>query len=149
MKISAIYSLLMAISFISCSYKIKPLDYGNDICAYCKMELADKHFGAEILTKKGKIYIFDSFECMINFKKSFPVNNNEIDKIVVSDASKEGILIDAYTALYLHSFNFPSPMGAYLSAYSDENGFNEFQQKYSGSKWNYAQATDSVLNKHF
>lgn len=145
-KIGSLIFALLVIIFASCSHEIKPLEYGNDNCAYCKMQLADKHFGAEIMTKTGKIYIFDSFECMTNFKKSYFTDEREIAKIVVVDASNEGNLIDAHAALYLHSYNFPSPMGAYISAFGNENGFNEFQKKYQGTRWDYAQATDSVLN---
>jgi len=149
MKTLAISCWLFAIGFISCTNDIKPLAYGNASCANCKMLLADKHFGAEILTKTGKIYVFDSFECMVNFKNEYLTDESQIDKIVMADASKEGSLIDARSALYLHSRNFPSPMGAYISAFADENSFTEFKSKYPGSKWSYSQATDSVLNKNY
>ena len=33
----------------------------------CKMTLVDKKFGAEVVTKKGKVYKFDDLNCMIKF----------------------------------------------------------------------------------
>jgi len=41
------------------------IEYGQDICAFCKMIIADPRFGAEVITKTGKVYKFDSVECMV------------------------------------------------------------------------------------
>jgi len=52
---------------LSCSTGSQPINYGKDNCDFCKMTIMDQKFGTEIVTKKGKIYKFDSDECMRNF----------------------------------------------------------------------------------
>ena len=62
-------SLLLLV--FSCNVSPKPIDYGSDGCHFCKMTIVDKVHAAEIVTKKGKVYMFDATECMINFRKDF------------------------------------------------------------------------------
>ena len=57
------------ISFItSCTTKPQPIKMG-DACDFCIMGVADNRFGAELITKKGKIYKFDDIHCLIGFIK--------------------------------------------------------------------------------
>lgn len=123
---------LMVFMLASCSIDPEPLNYGKDQCDHCRMTIMDNKFGAEIITKKGKIYKFDAAECMINFVKQGKINEDEISKYVVIDASKPGQFTDAKTATYLVSENFPSPMGADLSAYENKTDAENFQKNYQG-----------------
>jgi copper chaperone NosL len=64
--------LLLAISIIviACSIKPEPLQFGMDACYTCKMTLMDNKYGAELVTRKGKVYKFDDINCMLNFYHS-------------------------------------------------------------------------------
>ena len=126
--------ILMAITlvFTSCSIDPEPLNYGKDQCEHCRMTIMDNKFGAEIITKKGKIYKFDAAECMIRFVKEGKVNDGDVSKYLVIDASKPANFINAKDAVYLISDNFPSPMGADLSAYGSRTDAENFQKQYSG-----------------
>ena len=102
------------IQFISCSTEPKPIEYHVDQCAECKMNISDQRFGAELVTKKGKIYKYDAAECMIRAVKV--AGDSEFAHILVTDFKQPTQFIDATTATFLVSELRPSPMGANLSA---------------------------------
>lgn len=113
------YALTIVLLFClsSCEVGPEPIQYNYDECAYCKMKISDVRFGAEIVTKKGKIHKYDSAECLVRTynedqKKDFAY-------IIVTDFSRPHNLIDAASATFLISKNQPSPMGGDLSAYED------------------------------
>jgi len=89
------------------------------------MLIVEKKHGGKIVTKKGKIYKFDSIECMIGFTADF--EKFPIQKVSVIDYNNPGVLIDANQATFLKSKNIPSPMGAFLSAIKDRKVATEIQ----------------------
>ncbi len=103
----------------SCQISPKPISYGSDGCHFCSMTIVDKQHAAQYVTQKGKAYSFDATECMMNQLKE--VNKEEIVLFLVNDFSVPGELVDATEATYLISRNIPSPMGAYLSAFKNED----------------------------
>jgi copper chaperone NosL len=96
------------------------------------MTIVDNKFAAEIVTNKGRVYKFDAAECMIKYIKSGKIKEEDIKSRFVTDASKPGEFVDATTASYLISENFPSPMGANLSAFGSKSDAEKFQKDYSG-----------------
>ena len=141
------FTFLLPVLFLlsSCEVKTQPLNYGKDACQYCKMSIMDKKFGAEIITVKGKIYKFDSAECMIRFvKNANVVQLNDIESYWVADFSQQGNLINAKDAFYLHSLSLPSPMGGFLTAFSSENELNKIKANNNGDVWSWQQAFEQM-----
>ncbi len=125
----------------SCSVEPAPIQYGDDHCNFCDMTVVDKTHAAEYTTKKGKSYVFDAIECMVNQMKQ---KNNE-DKmafILVADYSHPGTLIDAKTATFIITPEIKSPMGANISALPDTKTAQELQVKYGGELYNWEQLKD-------
>jgi copper chaperone NosL len=124
----------LAILFItgSCTISPEPINFGTDQCEHCRMTIVDNKFGAEIITIKGKIYKFDAAECMIRYVKTGKINDADVKDYLVVDASKPAHLTDAKKVVYLISENFPSPMGANLSAYANRSDADAFQKNYQG-----------------
>ena len=59
--------VLMTLLFSSCSDKGPiPIKLNKDNCSYCKMTISDGQFSCEIITSKGRTYMFDDIDCMIN-----------------------------------------------------------------------------------
>lgn len=129
--ITLILSMFMSM-LISCTTDPEPINYGTDQCDHCRMTIVDNKFGSEIITKKGKVYKFDAAECMVRFMKEGKIKEEDIETRLVTDASKPGQFINANEAVYLISENFPSPMGANLSAYGSRSDAEKFQKDYSG-----------------
>jgi copper chaperone NosL len=123
---------LMLIAGLSCSTDPEPINFGAEQCSLCKMNISDSKFGAEIVTKKGKIFKYDAVECMLNAVSMDKVPAGDIAGYYAVDASNPKQLFDAVTAFYLISEKFPSPMGADLSAFSKRTGAEEFQKQFGG-----------------
>lgn len=105
------------------------LGYGVDACHSCKMILARKGFGAERITAKGRVYKFDSMECLLeDLKRSAQPG----DRYFAVDFSRPEFLAPVENALFLQSASIPSPMGANLSAYSFDDSARAFQMRNGG-----------------
>ena len=119
----------------SCNVGPEAIDYGNDGCKFCKMTIVDKVHGAEIVTKKGKVYKFDATECMINFTNEF--DTSEIKLYLSNNYTEPEVLIDATQATFLISKNIPSPMGAFLSAFKNKADAEKFQADKGGTLYTW------------
>jgi len=83
------------------------------------MTVVDKTHAAQYVTKKGKAYMFDAIECMVN-ELDKDQSEDKMSFLLVADYANPGSLIDAKTATYLISEKIKSPMGANLSAFSSK-----------------------------
>jgi copper chaperone NosL len=124
--------LIVSSIILSCSTGPETINFGSDQCDHCRMTIVDNKFAAEIVTIKGRVFKFDAAECMIMYIIEEKIKEDEIKGKYVTDASKPGSFIDAVKAHYLISENFPSPMGANLSAYGSMNDAETFHKQYSG-----------------
>jgi copper chaperone NosL len=103
---------------VACSVEEVEIDYGKDDCAFCKMKIVDKKFAAEIVNEHGKAFKFDAIECMLRFIKMDMIDKRSISLMFVSTFTNENEFIKAEDASYVISQDIPSPMGAFLSAYT-------------------------------
>ena len=112
-----LYLLMTSIFFGACSSGPKPISYGEENCSFCSMTIMDNKHAAEIITQKGRVYTYDSIECMIRSVDSF---EGEIKSLLVMDFNNPGTFIDATASTFLVSPELPSPMGANLSAFTSD-----------------------------
>ncbi|HWA05217.1 MAG TPA: nitrous oxide reductase accessory protein NosL [Ignavibacteria bacterium] len=130
-----IFVLLLAVMGFTnsaCSTDPEEINFGVDQCSLCRMNISEHRFGAEIVTKKGKIFKYDAAECMFNALSLGNVNYNDAAGFYVVDASNPKKLIDGVTASYLISEKLPSPMGANLSAYGKKEDAETNRKQYGG-----------------
>ena len=122
---------------LGCSVEQKPIEYGQDACFYCKMNIIDKQHAAEIVSKKGKVFKYDAIECMLNDGA-----NNNADKtalFLVMDFNNPNGFLKAEEATFLISKNIPSPMNGYLSAFNTADEAKAMQAEKEGEVYNWAQ----------
>lgn len=116
-------SLLIAVTFVafltSCSVEPEPIHYGEDQCDFCKMGVVDRAHSAQYTTNKGKQFKYDSNECLIRDLNSSKVKESDLAFILVADYPNPGEMIDVRKATFVVSKAIKSPMGAYLSAFSN------------------------------
>jgi len=139
MKKSILFNIFIANVFmliISCKVAPKPINYGKDHCALCDMTVVDKSHVAEYVTKKGKVYPFDSVECLV-MKINKEQNEDKLAFILVADFEHPGNLVAAKTATYLISENIKSPMGANLSAFKSNKTAKKYQQEKGGEIYSW------------
>jgi copper chaperone NosL len=101
------------------------------------MTIEDTRFGAEIVTKKGKILKFDAAECMINHLNKGKISESDVDKFYVIDFSRPSTLVDAVNSTFLISEKLPSPMGANLSCYLSKNSAENQKSSSGGDLYNW------------
>ncbi|WP_239986439.1 MULTISPECIES: nitrous oxide reductase accessory protein NosL [Arenibacter] len=121
----------------SCSIGPQPIAYGSDGCHFCSMTIVDRQHAAEIVTDKGKVFKFDSSECMLNHLKD--IGNKQIILYLVNDYDQPGELIDATSATYLKSNRIPSPMGEFLTAFKSEKAAVDALLTYDGDLMTWEQ----------
>ena len=100
----------------ACTVEPTPINYGQDACEFCKMNIVDQQHAAEMVTKKGKFFKYDAVECMLNYLNRNELASEEMAFLLVCNYNQPGELIDARGATYIISEAIPSPMGAFLSA---------------------------------
>lgn len=113
-----ILSVLLMLLFASCSTAPQPIKVGTDACSFCKMGVADKRFGAELITKKGKVYKFDDLHCLFKFKESNAVKTEETRAVYVIDFEEPHGFIELEKAFLLESEALRSPMGSNVAAFN-------------------------------
>jgi len=126
-------SIVFAMLFlISCTPSPEPIAYGTDGCTNCKMTIVDSKFGAELLTKKGKVYKYDSIECLASAYIMGTIAHDKIHSLVVADSENSERFIEIKKATFLQSEKLRSPMGLNLSAYSSLRAAQAAQEKFGG-----------------
>jgi len=132
---NSIFAFLIFLA--SCNVSERPIAYGSDECDYCKMTIMDHRYGSELVTSKGKIYTFDAAECLIDFlyqNEEFAIAANHL---LVTPYTHPDRLVDARSATFLVNRNMPSPMGAYLTSFSNIDTAKAFQGENSGTLYDW------------
>lgn len=93
--------------------KPQPILYGKDSCAHCHMVISDKRFGGQIVTAKGKVFSFDSINCLHDYNQSHPQKDQQIYAV---DSLNSGDLIPVSEAQFLPAPPLRSPMGTAIYA---------------------------------
>ncbi|MBW8888535.1 MAG: nitrous oxide reductase accessory protein NosL [Fibrobacteres bacterium] len=110
-----------------------PFQWGEDACRFCKMILAEKGFAAQRINSKGKVYKYDSIECLLADLKANPPQAGE--RLYVSDRSRpEAPLAEAGTVHYLRGGSLASPMGQSLAAFASEDSVRAWQARLGGDR---------------
>jgi copper chaperone NosL len=102
----------------SCSTKPEPFAIGRDVCTDCRMAVMDLHFGAELITAKGRVYKFDDLHCLQHY-----LSQNEAAgmgaQVLVADHEHPGTLLPIETAWALTDAAFKSPMNSNTAFFND------------------------------
>ena len=130
--ISLVSSIAFTLIVASCSTEPETLVFGTDICHFCKMTLMDNKFGAELVTKKGKVYKFDDMNCFLNFYNSGYEDMTEVQHKLVIDYSNPGKLIDAANSFYIKSSEIRSPMNGQVAAFETKASMDTFKKQWKG-----------------
>lgn len=108
-------SVLGLMLLAACAQGPKPIAYGAAECAYCRMEITDARFGAQVLTPKGRTMDFDSIECLADYVASVPEGGAA--RAWVSDWEHPGTMLPVTEARLLRVRGpAGSPMGQGLLA---------------------------------
>lgn len=130
----AILLAFITLSVSGCNTDPQPIRIGQDNCDYCKMTISDNRFGAEIVTKKSKVYKFDDEHCVVAFLNSNKIAKPGIAGIYFTDFSNPHQLIKAEQAFFLQSPSLKSPMNGNIAAFSQEDSLDKMLPSFYGNK---------------
>lgn len=96
-----------------------PLEWNEAGCTHCHMTLADRRYGAEIITTNGRALVFDDAGCAAEALATRELGVDEVSSVWVIDFTHPDSLIDANSATFVRSKEFKTPMGSGVIATSD------------------------------
>lgn len=140
------YAILLFSSFffVGCGSNPEPINYGKDECEFCRMQISDNRYGAELVTDKAKVHKFDSIECLIEYAmvKNFIGDANQ--KFLITDFATPESFINATNAFFVQNDNFRSPMGLNVSAFESEISRQKFVAESGGNLLNWVDVIELV-----
>ncbi|MBX2887374.1 MAG: nitrous oxide reductase accessory protein NosL [Ferruginibacter sp.] len=113
---------LMALALFSlsgCKAGPEPIRFGKDACDYCKMTISDKRFGAELVTKKHKVYKFDDTHCLFGFQADGTVPQGDVAEIYLTDFDEPHALLNVKELVLLKADFIRGPMGGNIAAFKN------------------------------
>lgn len=141
--VTSITFIVAAVMLSSCEVESEPLHYGKDACQHCKMTLMDNKFGAELVSRTGKVFKFDDANCMASFINSGNLKTEDIKLYLITDFASPGQLIDARTAYYVKSEEIKSPMASNIAAFYDNTSLQSLNREWKGEELSW----DSMITQ--
>ncbi len=130
-----ITSLIFLFFLSGCTTDADKIVVGKDNCAMCKMTITDPKYGAELVTKKGKVFKFDDVDCMMSFLKD-DVNKISIKDKYIVDYCANHSLVNINNAFLLKSVQIHAPMNGNIIGFSSEDSLQKYAQMLKGEKLN-------------
>ena len=137
-------SIAILISAFGCKPKVKPIEYGQQACDFCRMSIVDERYAAQLVTNTSKAYSFDAIECMINYKHENSDNDWQME--LVTDYNNPRKLIPAEGTIIVRSKQLPSPMGMYLTAVANKTEAEKLLQNNEGELYPYPEVATGLDN---
>ncbi|MEX0845565.1 MAG: nitrous oxide reductase accessory protein NosL [Balneolaceae bacterium] len=141
-KIILVLGLLLLTSCVS--REPAELNLHSDECAYCIMVVSDDQFASQLVTSKGKSYMFDSVECLAAYSMKNP-DQIQNGNLYVSDYQNPGNWLSIKNADFYVSEDIKSPMGLSLFAIQKSEDPANFANEYEELSW--AQVQELVKEK--
>ena len=146
MKSLTVIGIICFLILSACNSEPKQITYGSEGCHFCSMTIVDKQHAAQFMTKKGRSYSFDATECMLNYLRD--VEPETVALYRVNDYTNPGVFVDATAATYLISAIIPSPMGAFLTAFSNKDEAKKAQLHNSGKLYTWAELNEKFKEEN-
>jgi copper chaperone NosL len=127
----------MIVTVLSCIKETKEINYNKDECDYCRMQISDNKYAAEIITGESKVYKFDSIECLIGYSLVKNVTESDSVKFYVCDLFHPGNFIEIRNSYFVHNDNFMSPMGLNVQTFSSQSDREKFVKENGGGEINW------------
>ena len=115
-------------------------------CAHCNMDIKKELFKSSVQQLEGELMEFDAIECLVNFMKA--KDQDQYQELKVTDYLS-GESIPAETGYYLKSLKLPSPMGAYLTAYSKKENADKQKAKFGGEVFDWEELMKRFVSSDF
>lgn len=139
-KLSLLF-LLGLIGLQCCSEGPKEPDLKLDACTYCTMKITQLPFITQTQNELGKVYFFDSIECLAAFEIK---NNINPKKTWVTHFGNNPEWVSLPHAHFIYNKEIKSPMGLSLVSFKSEDELLKFHQIYGGKIMNWDEVKSFV-----
>ena len=89
----------------------------------------DERFGAQVVTDKGRVFMFDDVNCMVMFMEEEENQRHNYAYEMVVDYSNPGELLDVRYTFFLKSDDIRTPMNSKVIALPDQETRDQFNEK--------------------
>jgi copper chaperone NosL len=93
-----------------------PLPLGSVECTHCHMTVADARFGAELVTRRHKVFVFDDAGCLAAFVAGGTIAPDDIHSLWVSDYLQPDSLLAVEQGVFIRSPSLRTPMDSRIVA---------------------------------
>lgn len=138
---TALSLLLLPVLLNSCSAKPEAIIAGTDNCYFCKMTITDSRYGAEMLTKKGKVYKFDDLHCLLAFKKAGMIDEGLVKDIYLVDFTGDHGLIKSTEGFLLRGDGIHGPMNGNVIAFKSRDSLKKMAPAFNATEVNWNELT--------
>ncbi len=110
----------------------RPIIMNKDVCAFCKMTINNAQFCSQLVTQKGRIYVFDDLRCMIGYKKE----NEQVayDHFYIADFSNPTVFVDLEKAMLIQSDSLRSPMGGNIAGFAAKDSAQLYLSRFGATQ---------------
>jgi copper chaperone NosL len=112
----------------------RPIAWGEEVCRHCHMTIADPRFAAELVTRRGRVYVFDDVGCLVAFAAGESVAPDAVHSLWVHDFLRPDSLLDARTAVYLRVDSLRTPMNSHVAALAPGAEADRGQARLGGAR---------------
>lgn len=105
------------------------------------MTLADKRFGGELVTNKGKVFVFDDLNCLMSHYHSPELDPADLAFTLVVDYQHPGNFLEAGQTFFVKSDKLRSPMNGGVAAFSNYQEAMAFKRENGGILLGWAEVT--------
>ena len=139
-----ILPILASLLLVNCEPTVQPINYGQDGCSYCRMTIVEDLYGAELLSVKGKVFKFDSIECLTAFVIKGEVKTEQSHSLYFTDFEDAGHLYPLNEIIFVQAKKLKSPMGLNLSAFRTQGTADNVAELYFGEIMTWEQVQNYV-----
>ena len=137
--IPALAALVLLFTIAGCQTKPAAFKIGKDNCSFCKMGITDTRFGGELITKKGKIFLYDDMHCLASVMNAKTFDAGDISQTVTVLFDKPNEFIATEKAFFCVSEMNKSPMGSNAAAFSSKEAADNFATGKNGKVFTWPQ----------
>jgi copper chaperone NosL len=110
----------------------KDIRYGEELCDYCHMAITDPAFAAQLVTRTGKVHVFDDIGDLAAFTTEGRVPAEEVYGIWVNLFLHPADRTPVDDAVFLQSDRLRSPMSSGLAAFRSAEAADSLRVEIGG-----------------